>query len=90
MLRQTLPLQTCIPNQVVITIVSRHNSTCLVLLTINCCVSFSGRSTDDAVVGKEMKKHTREPYFLPPDTSEKELAWIFMGSPGPGASLHVS
>ncbi len=37
-----------------------------------------------------MRKHIRDPYFLPPNTSEKHLAWIFMGSPGPGASLHVS
>ena len=55
---------------------------------MNCCIIY--RSTDDPIVGAELKKHMRDPYFLPPHSSEKNLAWIFMGSPGPGASLHVS
>ena len=47
------------------------------------------RSTDDEYIGEELRKHVREPYFLPPHSSDTHLAWIFMGAPGKGASLHV-
>lgn len=47
------------------------------------------RSTTDPFIGEELRKHLKEPYFLPPKASDSHLAWIFMGSPGPGASLHV-
>ena len=48
------------------------------------------RSSNDEFIGKELRKHVRDPSFLPPAFSEQFIAWIFMGSPGPGASLHVS
>ena len=50
---------------------------------------FCYRSTDDKYIGEELRKHVREPYFLPPHSSDTNLAWIFMGAPGKGASLHV-
>ena len=37
-----------------------------------------------------MNKHIRSPYFIPPTLNNGDLAWIFMGAPGPGASIHVS
>ena len=49
----------------------------------------SCRSTDDEYIGEELRKHVQEPYFLPPFSSDTHLAWIFMGAPGKGASLHV-
>lgn len=63
-------------------------------------VSLHSRSTGDDVIRHELEKYFSEPYFVPKQVSEfggegeedesKFLAWIFMGAPGPGASLHVS
>ena len=47
------------------------------------------RSTSEPNVGKEIRKHIRSPYFIPPTLNNADLAWIFMGAPGPGASIHV-
>lgn len=54
------------------------------------CVSCFFRSTDDPVIGAELRKYISQPYFLPGSSVDENVAWIFMGSPGPGASLHVS
>ena len=60
---------------------------------------FSHRSTGDEEIRYELEKYFSDPYFVPKqvnefgDEAEEEerfLAWIFMGAPGPGASLHVS
>lgn len=48
------------------------------------------RSTSDPFIGEELRKHVEVPYFLPYKSNEDNLAWIFMGAPGPGAGLHVS
>ena len=48
------------------------------------------RSSNDEFIGKELRRHVKDPPFLPPGFSEHFIAWIFMGSPGPGASMHVS
>lgn len=47
------------------------------------------RSTFDPNIGSELYKHIKTPPFIPPSLNEPQLAWIFMGSPGPGASIHV-
>ena len=48
------------------------------------------RSTVDPDIGDELRKHVKQPYFLPPRSSLTDIAWIFMGAPGPGADMHVS
>ena len=59
------------------------------------------RSTGDEEIRYELEKYFDSPYFVPKPVSEFDdeeeeeeeerfLAWIFMGAPGPGASLHVS
>lgn len=48
------------------------------------------RSTSDPNIGAQLRKHISSPYFIPPGHSHMDLAWIFMGAPGPGASIHVS
>jgi hypothetical protein len=51
---------------------------------------YIGWSTNDPVIGKEINKHFSTPYFLSPQPSiENRIAWIFMGSPGPGAYMHL-
>ena len=51
--------------------------------------TFTLRSTFDPNVGDEIRKHIKTPPFIPPPLNEAELAWIFMGAPGPGANIHV-
>ena len=42
------------------------------------------------MVGATLRQHYQRPYFLP-DTAESEKTdWLFMGSPGYGAPMHVS
>lgn len=49
------------------------------------------RSSADPKIGSELVKHYSKPYFIPPqpETEEPRTSWIFMGSPGPGAFMHV-
>ncbi|RZF36493.1 hypothetical protein LSTR_LSTR015295 [Laodelphax striatellus] len=42
-----------------------------------------GRATDS------LRQHYRRPYFLPDNAENKNIDWIFMGSPGYGAKMHV-
>lgn len=51
---------------------------------------FFCRSTSDPNIGEELQRHIEAPYFIPPGLSHLDLSWIFMGAPGPGASIHVS
>ena len=62
------------------------------------CTHWFIRSTGDEEIRYELEKYFTDPYFVPThvdefgDEEEDEprfLAWIFMGAPGPGASLHV-
>ncbi len=49
------------------------------------------RSTADAEIGESLKEHVDVPPFIPRSIAEDmSMSWIFMGSPGPGANLHVS
>ena len=50
------------------------------------------RSSGDPKIGGELTKHYSQPYFIPPqpESEETRISWIFMGSPGPGAFMHVS
>ena len=48
------------------------------------------RSTSDPDIGEELQRHIEAPYFIPPGLSHLDLSWIFMGAPGPGASIHVN
>ncbi|XP_064407010.1 uncharacterized protein LOC135351832 isoform X3 [Halichondria panicea] len=50
---------------------------------------YIGWSSSEPNIGEEMRKHIRSPYFIPPTLNNGDLAWIFMGAPGPGASIHV-
>lgn len=40
--------------------------------------------------GNILRQHYQRPYFLPPSAESSKTDWIFMGSPGYGAHLHVS
>ena len=51
--------------------------------------SSSCRSTSDPVIEEKLKPYVGVPYFIPPGLSDISLSWIFMGSPGPGANIHV-
>ena len=50
---------------------------------------FESRSTSNPHIGQEIVSHIITPDFLPPEPTGMRLAWIFMGAPGPGASMHV-
>jgi hypothetical protein len=50
---------------------------------------YIGWSTSDPQVGEEIRVHTSTPHFLAPVSRKNELTWIFMGAPGPGASMHI-
>ena len=58
------------------------------------CERYGGfvcRSTGDKDIGESLSEHVDIPPFIPYTISEDvSLSWIFMGSPGPGANLHVS
>ncbi|XP_058796032.1 uncharacterized protein LOC131666944 [Phymastichus coffea] len=50
---------------------------------------YVGWSNCDETIGAILRQHYRRPYFLP-DTAESEKTdWLFMGSPGYGAPMHV-
>jgi hypothetical protein len=48
------------------------------------------RSNCDPRVGEELRRHYQRPPFLPEQADTSATDWIFMGGPGPGASMHVS
>lgn len=47
------------------------------------------RSTNDPHIAQEIKSLVSIPHFISPMNMENDLIWIFMGAPGPGASMHV-
>ena len=36
-----------------------------------------------------LRKHYTRPYFLPEDSEMSKTDWIFMGTPGYGANIHI-
>lgn len=46
-------------------------------------------NTQDPYIRSELHSHLREPAFLPPNSSEIHTAAIYMGTPGPAASIHI-
>lgn len=40
-------------------------------------------------VSKILRKHYKRPYFLPDESEMSRLDWIFMGTPGYGAEIHI-
>ena len=53
-----------------------------------CCLIY--RSNCDISAANTLRTHYNRPYFLPPVAESSKTDWIFMGSPGYGAHLHVS
>ena len=51
---------------------------------------YSCRSNCDFSAANTLRKHYKRPYFLPELSESSKTDWIFMGSPGYGAHLHVS
>ncbi|XP_037076773.1 uncharacterized protein LOC119097936 [Pollicipes pollicipes] len=51
---------------------------------------YIGWSSCDSAAGNELRRHYTRPYFLPETAELSRLDWIFMGTPGFGAHLHVS
>ena len=48
------------------------------------------RSNCDVATGNILRQHYQRPYFLPRSAESSKTDWIFMGSPGYGAHMHVS
>jgi len=48
------------------------------------------RSNCDGAAANILRTHYSRPYFLPDEAESSKTDWIFMGSPGFGARLHVS
>ncbi|XP_075219532.1 uncharacterized protein LOC142323588 [Lycorma delicatula] len=50
---------------------------------------YIGWSNCDDLAGRTLRMHYDKPYFLPPNAENKNIDWIFMGSPGYGAKMHI-
>lgn len=50
---------------------------------------YIGWSNCDHSAANELRKHYTRPYFLPELSESSKTDWIFMGSPGYGAHLHI-
>ncbi|XP_043264834.1 uncharacterized protein LOC122404702 [Colletes gigas] len=50
---------------------------------------YVGWSNCDEKVGNVLRQHYQRPYFLPPTAESEKTDWIFMGSHGYGAPMHV-
>lgn len=51
---------------------------------------YVGWSNCNDNAGKMLRQYYSEPYFLPDNSENIALSWIFMGGPGNGAHMHVS
>lgn len=51
---------------------------------------YIGWSNCNDEAGKILRKYYSQPYFLPENSENIALSWIFMGGPGKGAHMHVS
>lgn len=50
---------------------------------------YVGWSNCNDYAGEQLRMHYNRPYFLPKNSENIALAWIFMGGPGHGAHMHV-
>lgn len=50
---------------------------------------YVGWSNCNNYASKVLRKHYKRPYFLPDDSEMSRLDWIFMGTPGYGAEIHI-
>ncbi|XP_008207611.1 uncharacterized protein LOC100119666 [Nasonia vitripennis] len=50
---------------------------------------YVGWSNCDEAIGSVLRKHYDRPYFLPVLAESEKTDWIFMGSPGYGAPMHL-
>ncbi|XP_011298259.1 uncharacterized protein [Fopius arisanus] len=50
---------------------------------------YVGWSNCDENIGTVLRQHYHRPYFLPPLAESEKTDWIFMGSSGYGAPMHV-
>lgn len=50
---------------------------------------YVGWSNCDSVAANILRKYYARPYFLPASAESSKTDWIFMGSPGYGANMHV-
>ncbi|XP_012538594.1 uncharacterized protein LOC105837941 [Monomorium pharaonis] len=50
---------------------------------------YVGWSNCDEKIGVTLRQHYQRPYFLPATAESKKTDWIFMGSNGYGAPMHV-
>ncbi|CAG2053196.1 unnamed protein product [Timema podura] len=46
-------------------------------------------SNCDERIARVLRQHYGRPYFLPTTAENKKVDWIFMGSPGYGAHMHL-
>jgi hypothetical protein len=50
---------------------------------------YVGWSNCNDHVSKVLRRHYARPYFLPDESEMSKLDWIFMGTPGYGADIHI-
>ncbi|EFX70218.1 hypothetical protein DAPPUDRAFT_300533 [Daphnia pulex] len=50
---------------------------------------YIGWSNCNPYIRKMLRTYYTKPDFIPPDSESSSLDWIFMGSPGPGTTLHI-
>uniref|UniRef100_A0A182JZ62 Cupin-like domain-containing protein n=1 Tax=Anopheles christyi TaxID=43041 RepID=A0A182JZ62_9DIPT len=50
---------------------------------------YFGWSNCDPAIVKVLREHYHRPYFLPSDSENSAIDWVFMGGPGLGAHMHV-
>ncbi|BFZ19629.1 hypothetical protein BsWGS_22668 [Bradybaena similaris] len=50
---------------------------------------YIGWQNCDPNTGSFLRKFYTRPYFLPPHSESLQSDWVFMGSPGFGANLHI-
>ncbi|XP_071440254.1 bifunctional arginine demethylase and lysyl-hydroxylase JMJD6-like [Hetaerina americana] len=50
---------------------------------------YIGWSNCDETAARALRRHYTRPYFLPTTAESKRTDWLFMGSPGYGAHMHV-
>ncbi|RNA44783.1 bifunctional arginine demethylase and lysyl-hydroxylase JMJD6-A [Brachionus plicatilis] len=50
---------------------------------------YVGWSNCNNFASKVLREHYKRPYFLPDESEMSRIDWIFMGTPGYGANLHI-
>lgn len=50
---------------------------------------YVGWSNCNNQASKTLRRHYKRPYFLPDDSEMSRVDWIFMGTPGYGADMHI-